>query len=133
MGFGKFLLGGLCAAGTVIAAPVMLPVAALGTMTTGAAFAAGATTFVATSTGMAVGTAAAEKQQEKIDKAYSRGVQAGSEGLENERKAHQNEINAKNTIIEKQEKMIQEQNIYIKDQDEYIDEYINANKEFGKS
>lgn len=42
MGFGKWLLGGVCAVGAVVAAPVVLPVAAAGLAAAGAATAAGA-------------------------------------------------------------------------------------------
>lgn len=57
MGFGKFLAGGLCAVGAVIAAPVVLPMAAAA----GAAAMAGAAGAVATVGGAAaaVGTAVA--------------------------------------------------------------------------
>ena len=57
MGFGKFLLGGLCAVGAVVAAPVVLPVAAAaGTAVAGAATAVGtAVGGVATAAGTVVG------------------------------------------------------------------------------
>lgn len=63
MGFGKFLLGGICAVGAVVAAPVVLPAAAaVGTMAAGAGTAvAGAAAAAGTAAaGTAVGAAAVE-------------------------------------------------------------------------
>lgn len=64
MGFGKFLMGGLCAVGAIVAAPVVLPVAAAaGTVVAGAGAAVtGAVAAAGTAVGgavAAVGTAAA--------------------------------------------------------------------------
>lgn len=68
MGFGKFLLGGLCAVGAVVAAPVVLPVAAAagtaavgaaGAAVTGVAAAAGTAGAAVTGAAAAAGTAVA--------------------------------------------------------------------------
>lgn len=59
MGFGKFLLGGLCAAGAIIAAPVVLPMAAGAAVIAGSAMAGAAATAGAAVAGAATAAGAA--------------------------------------------------------------------------
>lgn len=87
MGFGKFLVGGVCAAGAIVAAPVILPAvgfAAIGTGAIGTTVGLGLMT--ASSTTLAVGAgavagvagvAAGASQEKKLDKARQEGCQQG--------------------------------------------------------
>lgn len=95
MGFGKFLLGGVCAVGAVIAAPVVVPAAgialATSTLTVGgavgsAAMAVGSgmalasSATVATAAGVAAGAAglaAGAAEERKQGELYARGRQDG--------------------------------------------------------
>ncbi len=64
MGFGKFILGAVGAAGAVVAAPVILPTVVV---STGMAAAIGGT----------VGVAAGAMQEKKVENAYNEGVKHG--------------------------------------------------------
>lgn len=91
MGLGKYLFGGVCAVGAVIAAPVALPAAGLaiaGSAVTGLAgvtvgtgiMAAGATTAAAATAGVVAGVAgvtAGALQEKKIDDSYTKGKKEG--------------------------------------------------------
>lgn len=89
MGFGKWVLGGVCAVGAVVAAPVVLPAAGLAIaaapvtgaigVTAGLGLAAASTgTVAATAAGAGViGVAAGVAQEKKLEKAYDRGEKDG--------------------------------------------------------
>lgn len=92
MGFGKFLLGGVCAVGAVIAAPVVVPAAgmamatssALGTLglSAGLGLATASTTTVATVVGVSAGVAgvaAGAYQEKRVDDARYEGQRSGYE------------------------------------------------------
>lgn len=97
MGFGKFLLGGVCAVGAVIAAPVVVPAAGLALATTSmvgtgaasaAAFTAGVGMYTASSAAAATvagvaagaaGVAAGAAQEKKLENAYNKGRNDGIE------------------------------------------------------
>ncbi len=99
MGFGKYVLGGICAVGAVIAAPVVLPAAGLGIATsalgaTGAGLALGtgmmavstgtvaATAVAAGTAGMAVGSAHEKKMDEVRAEGRRNGYIAASQEYE---------------------------------------------------
>ena len=142
MGFGKFLVGGLCAVGAVVAAPVVLPTVGLAVagsaltgaagVTAGLAIASTSATTAAVAAGVA-GTAIAgaheKKMEKREDEAVARGVRIGSEGKEELQKAHDKENAEKDAQIQKQKEHIREQDEYIKEQDEFIDEEILKKKE----
>lgn len=85
MGLGKFLFGGLCAVGAVIAAPVALPAAAVtlagaGAVGAGVAVASASTATVATVAGVAgltVANKVEKNQKEKISEAKKEGRKEG--------------------------------------------------------
>ncbi len=90
MGFGKYVLGGICAVGAVIAAPVVLPAAGLGIATsalgaTGAGLALGtgmmaASTGTVAATAVAAGTAgmvAGNAHEKKMDEVRAEGRRNG--------------------------------------------------------
>lgn len=82
MGFGKFLLGGVCAVGAVVAAPVVLPAAGLAIaaapvtglagVSAGLAIAGTSATTAAAVAG-AAGVAVGAAQEKKVVNAYKRG------------------------------------------------------------
>ncbi len=99
MGFGKYVLGGICAVGAVIAAPVVLPAAGIGIATsalgaTGAGLALGtgmmavstgtvaATAVAAGTAGMAVGSAHEKKMDEVRAEERRNGYIAASQEYE---------------------------------------------------
>lgn len=99
MGFGKYVLGGICAVGAVIAAPVVLPAAGLGIAgsalgATGAGFALGtgmmaastgtvaATTIAAGTAGVAAGSAYEKKMEEVRAEGRRNGYVAASQEYE---------------------------------------------------
>lgn len=89
MGFGKWVLGGVCAVGAVVAAPVVLPAAGLAIaaapvtgaigVTAGLGLAAASTGTVAATAAAAgtVGVVAGAVQEKKQEKAYDRGKNDG--------------------------------------------------------
>lgn len=96
MGFGKWLLGGACAVGAVIAAPVVLPAAGFAVMgsavgatavgaTAGMAMMAGtsgavaATAAAAGAAGLAVGAASEKKNDEAWSAGFKEGCAAASD------------------------------------------------------
>ena len=139
MGFGKFLIGGLCAAGAIIAAPVVLPAAgwaiAMSPVTGVAGITAGTAlaTTSATTAAVVAGTAGTivadaieskHKQEESVrneNNAYYRGVNAGSEGKSEMKKAFDNERAEWKAADQEKEKIIQKKEELIKNQDEIID------------
>ena len=141
MGFGKFIVGGLCAVGAVVAAPVVLPAAGLaiaGSAVTGTAGLIAGTALMGTSAttaaavagvaGTAIAAASEKKAQDKEDMAYARGVRSGSQGKEELKRAYEYASAEKDMKINKQEEIIHEQEEYIQAQDEFIDEEILKNK-----
>ncbi len=90
MGFGKWVLGGVCAVGAVVAAPVVLPAAGLAIAAapvTGAIGVSAGLGLAAASTGTvaataaaagAVGVAAGAMQEKKWEEAYNKGKKDGN-------------------------------------------------------
>lgn len=132
MGFGKWILGGVCAVGAVVAAPVVLPTAGL-VAAVGSTGAAAATAVVAGAAGVAAGAA----QEKKREEAYNRGkkegyVDASEEFEEKCQKQEQifkakikeyinkiNELSEKLAEYKKKEKLTQEE---IRERDQIIEE-----------
>lgn len=90
MGFGKFLLGGVCAVGAVIAAPIVVPAAGLAIatssvtgaigLTAGLGLATASTATVATVAGVTAGVAgvaAGALQEKQVDNARYAGEKSG--------------------------------------------------------
>ena len=137
MGFGKFIVGGLCAVGAVVAAPVVLPAAGLaiaGSALTGTAGLVAGTALMGTSAttaaavagvaGTAIAAANEKKSQDKEDAAYARGVRSGSQGKEEMKRAYETASAEKDEKINRQEEIIHEQDEYIQAQDQFIDEEL---------
>lgn len=137
MGFGKFLVGGLCSVGAIIAAPVVLPAAGMaiaastvtGTigLVAGTTLAAASTTTVAATAvaagaaGAAVAGACENVLDKREEKGYERGVQADAIGRRELERAHNEVVNAlkkeniiKDAIIAKNNETIREQDNFIK-------------------
>lgn len=111
MGFGKWVLGGVCAAGAVIAAPVVLPAAGLAIVgsslgATGVGLTAGlgmmaassgavaTTAAVAGTAGVAIGAA----QEKKIDNARHEGKE---EGIKEASQEYEEKFRKQAEIVEK--------------------------------
>lgn len=90
MGFGKWVLGGVCAAGAVIAAPIVVPAAGMAIagsaatgmvgLSLGLGMATASSATIATTAGVAAGVAgvaAGAAQEKKIDNARVEGKQEG--------------------------------------------------------
>lgn len=110
MGFGKWIVGGVCAVGAVIAAPVVLPVAgvnaAVAALGGGALVAGGLGTAAASAASVAATAAVAgtagtagvkaagayeKHQEEKIQNAYNRGVHVKDDVMKEMKKTHDQE------------------------------------------
>lgn len=134
MGFGKFLVGGVCAVGAVVAAPVILPAAGFAVAGSTITGAAGLTAGMAlagvspAAAAVAAGTAGVvvadamedKKEREKRDLAYERGIERGSAGKEEMRKAQEKEREGWKEEIDRKKEYIKNQNDYIKNQDDFI-------------
>lgn len=155
MGFGKWLLGGVCAVGAVVAAPVLLPAAGLAIaaapvtgaigVSAGLGMAAASTGTVAATAAVAgaAGAAAGAMQEKKQEEAYDRGKKDGtastSKEYEGKFRDQEQAFNAKakedvekiNNLAEmlnmykEKEKLTQEE---IKERDRLIDELLESIK-----
>lgn len=117
MGFGKFLLGGLCAVGAVIAAPVVVPAAGLavaGSLATGAvgttigmAAATASTATIATAAGVAAATtgiAVGAIQEKRVDESRRDGIVEGVKSVKPQLDELKQEVDkSKKTIKEERE------------------------------
>ena len=121
MGFGKFLLGGVCAVGAIVAAPVVLPTAGLAIAASTATGAIGTTVGLAVATATpaaaaavagAAGIAAGSMVEKGIDDARWEGKQSGikeaSEVYEEKLRKQAEEFLAKERVTkEDKEKYVQ--------------------------
>lgn len=136
MGFGKFVLGGVCAVGAVIAAPVVVPAATIALATspiTGAAgLAAAETLLFASSTSVAVGAAAVggaagmaagAAQEKKVNNAYNQGYSEGCSDagkeyelkLKKQEEVFQGKINELKKDAQEKDKLIDLYEVYIEE------------------
>lgn len=139
MGFGKFLLGGACAVGAIIAAPVVLPAAGMaiaGSSLTGAAgltagmAIAGASSTTAAVVAGAAGVAAGAAHEKKIENAYDKGCKEGymaaSKEYEKKLRDQEAKFNQKITELksaaERRDAAIIELKNVIEDMTKYIEE-----------
>ena len=156
MGFGKFLVGGLCSVGAIIAAPVVLPAAGMAiaaSTVTGTIGLVAGTTLAAASTATVAATAAAagaagvavagacenalDKRDEKV---YERVLQADAMGRRERERAHNEEVSALKKESALKDAIIAEKDKTIKDQEKFIlsdigdGEYAKTGREcFGVS
>lgn len=152
MGFGKWLLGGVCAVGAVVAAPVLLPAAGLAIaaapatgaigLSVGSAMmgvSAGTAAAVAGAAGVAAGAIQEKKQEEAYDRGKKDGTASTSKEYEGKFRDQEQAFNAKakedvekiNNLAEmlnmykEKEKLTQEE---IKERDRLIDELLESIK-----
>ena len=158
MGFGKWVLGGVCAVGAVVAAPVALPAmgaAILTSSTVGATTAgisaglamlgasSGTVATVAGAAGFAAGAAQEKKREEAYDKGRRDGNVSASKVFEEKMRDQEqffnaktkecvskiNELEKKLTEYKDKEELTQEE---IRERDQIIDEMLECIKELEK-
>lgn len=135
MGFGKFVLGGVCAVGAVIAAPAVVPAATLALInpiTGTAGLAAAETLLFASSTSVAVGAAAVggaagmaagAAQEKKVNNAYNQGYSEGCRDagkeyelkLKKQEEVFQGKINELKKDAQEKDKLIDLYEVYIEE------------------
>lgn len=121
MGFGKFLLGGVCAVGAVIAAPVVLPTLGTVSLAAGGMGVAGTVASMATAAGaagVAAGAVHEKMMDNKCDEARREGYNKASRVYKDKFAEQEKAFNDRMKAVEK-------------DSEEYyklIDEYIAALK-----
>lgn len=143
MGFGKWVLGGVCAVGAVVAAPVVLPAAGLAIaaapatgaigLSVGSALmgvSAGTAAAAAGAAGVAVGAAQEKKREEAYDKGRRDGNVSASK--EYEEKCQQQEKVFKAKIKEYMDKIngLKEQLASYKEESELTEEEIRERDQY---